>query len=343
VPGEACIRTLAKWLGIGAVVVAIALAIAIHLTIGWRPFLGPQTRPLSSRTFERTPQRLERGRYIATALSGCIYCHSEHQWRALGHPIVAGSEGGGEVLPYADLPGRIVAPNLTPDPTTGAGNWTDDQLARAIREGIGHDGRALFPIMPYEHYRSMSDEDLASVVVYLRSLPAVRHELPQTDIIFPVKYLIRSVPQPLASPVADDNSTDPVKRGAHLVNLAGCIDCHTPAIKGEPLPGLDFAGGQPFPGPWPMVATANITPDASGISYYDEALFLDVMHTGSVRARKLSDVMPISVYRNLSDDDLKAIFAYLRTVKPVKHRVDNSEPPTECRVCKQKHGGGASN
>ena len=334
---------LGKWLLVVVIVLAVVLAIAINFTIGWRPFIGPTARPLTSRTFERTPQRLERGRYIATALSGCIYCHSEHQWKSPGHPIVAGMEGAGEVLPYADLPGQIVAPNLTPDPATGAGNWSDDQFARAIREGVGHDGRALFPIMPYGHYRTMSDEDLASVVVYLRSLPAVRHQLPQTAIISPVKYLIRGVPQPVTSPVPDENASDPVKRGAHLVNLAGCIDCHTPAIKGTPLAGLDFAGGQPFPGPWPMVASANITPDPSGISYYDEALFLEVIRTGAVRARKLSDVMPTSVYRNLTDDDLKAIFAYLRTVKPVKHRVDNSEPPTECRVCKQKHGAGASN
>ncbi len=321
-----------------------ALALAITFTIGWRPFLGPKARPLTSRAFERTPQRLERGRYIATALSGCLYCHSTHQWTASGHPIVAGTEGAGEVLPYGDLPGCVVAPNLTPDPATGAGNWSDDQLARAIREGIGHDGRALFPIMPYTHYRAMSDEDLASVIVFLRSLPPVRHELPTTEIIFPVKYLIRSVPEPVNSPVAAEGSNaDPAQMGARLANLAGCIDCHTPQIKGENLPGLDFAGGGVFSGPWPTVASANITPDASGIPYYDEALFLEVMRTGYVHARPLSPVMPVSVYKNLTDADLKAIFAYLRTLKPVKHEVDNSEPPTECRACKQKHGAGARN
>ena len=334
---------VAKRLLVAILALAIVLAIAITFTVGWRPFLGPKARPLTSRTFERTPRRLERGRYIASALSGCLYCHSPHQWKDPSHPIVAGMEGAGEVLPYADLPGQIVAPNLTPDTATGAGNWSDDQFARAIREGVGHDGRALFPVMPYERYRTMSDEDLASVIVYLRSLPAVHHELPHTEIIFPVKYLIRSVPQPVTSAVADENTSDPVQRGAHLANLAGCIDCHTPQIKGASLPGLDFAGGHGLPGPWRTVASANITPDPSGISYYDEALFLDVMHTGSVRARNLSDVMPISIYKNLTDDDLKAIFAYLRTVKPVKHRVDNSEPPTECRLCKQKHGAGASN
>lgn len=337
-------RRLGKWLLIGVIALAAALAVAITLTIGWRPFIGPKARLLSSRTFERTPQRLERGRYIATALSGCVYCHSPHDWAAAGTPIIPGSEGAGEVLPYDDLPGRIVAPNLTPDPETGAGNWTDDQLARSIREGIGHDGRALFPIMPYTHYREMSDEDLASVVVYLRSFPTVRRELPKTEIIFPVKYLIRSVPEPVTSAVGEDaGASDLVRHGAHLVTLAGCGDCHTPQVKGENVPGMEFAGGATFAGPWGNIASANLTPDASGIPYYNEALFLQVMHSGYVQARPLNPIMPVMVYANLTDGDLKAMFAYLRTLKPVKHRVDNSEPATECKLCRQKHGGGKEN
>jgi len=105
-----------------------------------------------------------------------------------------------------NLPGRIVARNITSDPETGAGTWTDDQLARAIREGIGHDGRALFPMMPYQSLRHMSDEDLASLVVYIRSLPPVRNLLPKTEIIFPVEYLIRGVPQPITEPVQQPGS-----------------------------------------------------------------------------------------------------------------------------------------
>lgn len=325
-------------------VLAGLVAIAITFTIGWRPFIGPKARPLTARTFERTPQRLERGRYIANALSGCIYCHSPHDWNAPGTPFVPGREGAGGVLPYADLPGRIVAPNLTPDPETGVGRWTDDQLARAIREGIGHDGRALFPMMPYTHYRKMPDEDLASVVVYFRSLPPLRNQLPPTEIIFPVKYLIRDVPQPVTSPVAEIPATlDPLSRGEQLVNLAGCTDCHTPQDKGQDIPGMSFAGGLPFPGPWGNVSSANLTPDPSGIPYYDEALFLQAMHTGSVQARQLNPIMPVKVYRHLSDEDLKAMFAYLRTLKPVQHRVDNSEPPTFCKLCRQKHGAGNRN
>ena len=90
-------------------------------------------------------------------------------------------------------------------------------------------------------------------------------------------------------------------------------------------------------------STANITPDPSGISYYDEVLFIEVMRTGYVKARKLSSIMPFNAFKNLTDDDLKAIFAYLRTLKPVKHRVDNTEPPTYCKLCRQKHGGGNQN
>ena len=332
-----------KWMLWGLAGLVVLLGIGITATIGWRPFLGPRARALTAKKYAATPQRLERGRYIATALSGCVYCHSPHDWAATETPVIAGKEGSGEVEPYADLPGRIIAPNITPDPETGAGTWSDDQLARAIREGIGHDGRALFPLMPYTHFRAMSDEDVASVIVYLRSLPAVRNALPATEIIFPVKYLMRVVPEPLNSPVAQEATPDPVKRGEQLINLAGCMDCHTPADKGQPVAGMVGSGGFGFPGPWGFVASANITPDPSGLSYYDETLFVDVIRTGSVKARKLSPIMPVMAYKNLSDDDLKAMFAYLKTVKPVSHRVDNSEAPTECKVCRLKHGGGAQN
>jgi cytochrome c553 len=334
---------IGRWMAWGLAALVVLLVIGISASVGWRPFLGPEARSLTSRKFEATPQRLERGKYIATALSGCVYCHSPHNWSAPDTAIIAGKEWSGEVEPYADLPGRVVAPNLTPDPETGAGTWTDDQLARAIREGVGHDGRALFPLMPYERYREMSDEDVASVVAYLRSVPAVKNELPKTEIIFPVKYLIRSVPQPITTPVAEMTSSDPLKRGEHLVHLAGCLDCHTPMDRGQAIAGMDGAGGQEFRGPWGFVASANLTEDASGIPYYDEALFLEVMHTGYVKARPLSPIMPVMIYKNLSDDDLKAMFAYVKTLKPVKHNVDNSETPTACKLCRGKHGGGVQN
>lgn len=314
---------------------------AITFTIGWRPFFGPKARPLTDRKFESTPQRLERGKYLAT---GCVYCHSQHDWNAPGVPIVAGMEGAGEIEPYADLPGRIVAPNLTPDQETGAGNWTDDMFARAIREGIGHDGRALFPIMPYQNFRELSDEDVASLVVYLRSLPAVHHELPKTEIIFPVKYLIRNVPEPLTAPVPEINpDADPQKYAAHVARIAGCADCHTPHLRGDEVPGMTLAGGQPVIGPWGHPASANLTPDDTGIKNYTEDFFVQVMRTGVVNGQPLSPAMPILAYKNLNDRDLKAIYSFLRSIKPIQHRVDNTLPPTDCKLCRERHGGGDKN
>ncbi len=84
----------------------------------------------------------------------------------------------------AGLPGKVYAPNITPDPATGAGSWSDDGLARAIREGVRQDGRALFQLMPYRAFRAMSDQDLASVVVYLRSLPPVSKDSPRQNCPF---------------------------------------------------------------------------------------------------------------------------------------------------------------
>lgn len=119
-------------------------------------------------------------------LLGCETCHSAKDWTQHGAPNQAGIELAGQSLPIPGFPGTIVAPNLTPDPETGSGRWTDDQIASAFREGIKHDGgTTLFPMTPYGQYKSVSDEDVASVIVYLRSLTAVRSALPASHINFP--------------------------------------------------------------------------------------------------------------------------------------------------------------
>jgi mono/diheme cytochrome c family protein len=242
-----------------AIAGVLPLIAVITLTIGWRPFIGPKSRPLTSRKFEATPQRLERGRYVFE-LTGCGGCHSQQDWNTHGAPVISGTEGGGQWLNMPDLPGRVVAPNLTPDIETGAGGWTDDQFARAIREGIGYDGRALFPMMPYQGFRTMSDEDLASVVVYLRSLPPVHNQLAKTEINFPVKYLIRSVPEPVETPVASPDPSDRIKYGRYLVTVAGCKDCHTPQERGQLVAGFAYSGGALMRGPWGQAAALTSRP-----------------------------------------------------------------------------------
>lgn len=235
-----------------------------------------------------------------------------------------------------------VVPNLTPDLETGIGRLSDDQLARAIREGVSPDGKALMPMMPYRHFRNMSDEDLASVIVFLRSLAAVRHVLPARQIPWKTQARYNRYPRPVASEVAQPDLSDPIQRGAYYVELGKCADCHTPLDNdNRPLPGLDFAGGNFLEEV--NKATPNLTNDPSGISYYDEAQFIRVMRTGRVGARQLDPVMPWWFIGHMSDNDLGAIFAYLRSLKPVHHRVNNDLAPTFCRVCRHKHGAGDQN
>jgi mono/diheme cytochrome c family protein len=326
------------------VVLIALLAIGITATIGWRPFIGPNARALTDRRFDSTPERLARGRYITENVANCFACHSDREWNKTDAPEVTGTHGAGApIFPLEGLPGAVHPPNITPDKDTGAGNWTDDQLARAIREGIGYDGRALFPMMPYENFRFLSDEDLASVIVYLRSIPPVRREIPKTELIFPVKYLIRSAPHPVTEPVSAPDVSTPQKRGDYLVTIGGCRDCHTPLRDGQRLTQFDLAGGDFLRGPWGDATSANITQSPSGIPYYDDALFLEVMRTGMVKARQLKQIMPWWYYRNMTDEDLKSIFAYLRTVPQIQHRVDNSKPPSPCRLCGLTHNGGDLN
>ena len=318
------------------VVVIAVIAVGITATVGWRPVLGPKVRPTTDKKFEATPARLERGKYLVENVVGCVECHTPDN-EDVTPPVRTGPPGSGRIfLEQGKL--RVVSPNITPDRATGLGTWTDDEIARAIREGVDKNGRTLFPIMPYQEFRALSDEDVASVVVFIRTLPAAQSSLPPATVPFAISRLINGAPQPVTAPVPAPDFSNPVQRGEYLTRAGGCIGCHTPSARGQPMPGLEFAGGQLFGD----VASANLTPDPSGISYYDAQLFREVMRSGKVKARTLK-VMPWWVFRGMTDDDLNAIFAYLKTVPPVKHRVDNTEPATDCRICKKKHGAGDKN
>jgi mono/diheme cytochrome c family protein len=335
-------RSWKKITGIILLVLIVLVGLGITFTIGWRPIIGARKRALTDRKFEATSARMERGRYLVDGVNGCFGCHTDQDWSKPGAPPVAGREGSGHVWSDQEMP-WLVAPNITPDKETGAGNWSDDALARAIREGIGHDGRTLFPIMPYPDYRSMSDEDLASVIVYIRSVPPVRNQLPTTKMPFPLNFLMQNMPQPVTAAVAPPDQSKPETRGEYLVKMSACADCHTPQEKGQPIPGMDFAGGFLLHEPKGDVVSSNITPAASGIGYYNDATFIQAMRAGKVGARPLHASMPWYFFGKMNDGDLKSIFAYLKTLKPVKHQLDNYEPPTYCRLCKQKHGFGATN
>jgi len=165
-----------------------------------------------------------------------------------------------------------------------------------------------------------------------------------------VKSMIQPLP-PLEH-VAVVSASNPVARGKYLVNAGHCDACHTPHedATGQPIPGMYLAGGEPLIGPWGphptkiiTVNSLNLTPDPSGLSYMNEAMFIKTIRSGQVEARQLANIMPWAVFRNLTDQDVKAIYAYLRTIKPVQHRVDNTELARYCKLCRHKHGFGDRN
>ena len=286
--------------------------------------------------------RKERGRYLVEGPAHCFMCHSELDWGREGFPPRPGGEGAGQNPFPEELFPWLVAPNISPDPQTGTGRWTDDQFRRALRQGIGGDGRVLFPMMPYRLFHDMSDEDVEAVIAYLRSIPPVRREVPRSRLPEPVKASLRPLPSPGRVPSPDRSS--PVKYGEYLTKISNCTGCHTPVDPtGAPLPGMAWAGGLNLAGPWGNVSSVNLTPDPSGIPHYTEDLFLKVIRHGNPGGRPLNPIMPWGYFRKMTDEDLKAIFAYLKTLEPVSHRIDNTSPKTFCKRCGGTHGLGDMN
>jgi mono/diheme cytochrome c family protein len=276
-----------------------------------------------------TPARVERGRYLFENLADCNGCHSERDYRRLGGPVVPGGCGKGAVIRAGEgAPGFIVAPNITPDPETGLGRWTDGEKIRAIREGVGRDGRALFPFMPYVNYRSISDRDVQSLVANLNSLPPIRNPLPRSRINPLVLAYVRIWPQPAGTVVEPDRS-DALRYGEYLATMASCVDCHSPLKRGRPVEGQLFAGGRSFGVGHPRIRSPNITPDAaSGIGKWSEQDFLDrfyfykryVNGGGPPIGPAGFSPMPWLGLSQLAPEDLRAIYAYLRSQRAI-HRV----------------------
>lgn len=307
-------------------IVLSALGVAALVALGavlYLLFRRPATAPASGIKVEITPARLERGKYLFEVLADCDGCHSPRDFMKFAGPVMPGLRGQGQVMPpELELPGKVVAPNITPDVETGIGSWTDGEKIRAIREGISKDGRALFPFMPYRLYRSMSDEDAYSLVAYLNTMPPKRNALPRSKLNFPVNVLMKGAPQPVGSvPQPDRNSR--VEYGKYLVTVGVCIECHTQADKGERNNDMLFAGGREFRiGPY-LVNSANITPDPeTGIGAWSEERFIakfkgfQSFAEGSAPAASQASftVMPWISLSRLQEDDLRAIYAYLRTV-----------------------------
>ena len=327
-PGGAFMRARRPWILLVLLIAGTACPAGDEL---------PRRRPLDDRRYAATPERLERGRYLAEHLLQCFVCHSERDWERPGAPPVEGRKGAGAVLSEQGER-RIVAPNITPDVATGAGAWTDDMLARAIREGIGHDERPLYWGMWYESFAALSDEDLAAVIAHLRSIPPVRNALPPTRLPPEELHENAALPRPITAPVPGPPPGDRLARGRYLVSVADCAGCHT-SWHSPRNPGL-LAGGNHIERGTRAAFSTNLTRHESGVGYGADT-FAAVIRSG--KGGSLSPVMPWAVFRGLTDADLAAMYEALGTVQPVRHYVGNAGEPSHCAVCGQSHPLGEYN
>ncbi len=315
-------------------VVGIVLGVVVLVVGGGFAYLTlrqPASKPAANVKVSATPDRIERGRYLYT-VADCDGCHSPADESRQYRPTVEATRGAGQLLQIEDLPGKIYARNITPDPETGLGQWSDGEKIRAIREGVSRDGHALFPMMPYSNYRLMSDEDVESLVAYLNTLKPVRNPLPKTEIAFPVNLFIKGVPRPVNGVVPPVSKANTTAYGQYMLTVGGCGDCHTPREKGQPDMSKHLAGGMKF-AVTPLnvqVVSANITPDNdTGIGRWTLDYFLDRFRRHrNVPVEALPKMTPenftIMPWRNaatMTDEDLTAIYNYLRTVTPVTNKV----------------------
>jgi mono/diheme cytochrome c family protein len=250
------------------------------------------------RTPDADPARVARGRHLATAVAGCDGCH--------------GDDLGGKVFIDAAPFGYWAAPNLTTGRGGAAVRMSDAELEAAIRHGLRPDGRSLH-IMPSATYADLADDDLAALLGFLRQAPPIDRELPPRRLgpvarallaldrlpilsAAPVSASVRHPPAAPTAPVAE--------RGRYLARVGGCHDCHGPTLSGGPMP------GRPKDRP-----ASNLTP--AGLDHYDEAAFVRALREG-VRpgGAPIDGEMPWRIYGRMTDDELRAIWAYLRAVPP---------------------------
>lgn len=305
----------------------VLLVVVAGAGVGYLFAKYPDVPPPENISVVSTPERIARGQYLSNHVSGCVICHSEPDFTKYGRPYKPETFGAGGEF-FGDEEGfAVYSKNITP---AAIGNWTDGELIRAFTSGVSKDGTPLFPIMPYPRYARLSREDIESIVAYIRTLKPIQHTVPERRLPFPLPLIVRTMPKPAAfRPIP--SHTDKVAYGEYLTNAAVCADCHTPTDdEGTPLPNREYAGGQEFKLPnGAIVRPANITPDAdTGIGTWTAEQFIDKFKAWeTTEPRVLTEaeqrentIMPWMYYAGMTREDLGAIYAYLRTLKPVVNR-----------------------
>lgn len=279
---------------------------------------------------ERTPERIERGRYLAHSVSICMDCHAIRDWSKFSGPPTQGTlgKGGDRFDQTAGLPGVFYAKNITP---FGISRYTDGELLRVITTGVTKEGKAMFPLMPYLYYGRMDREDIYDIIAYIRSLSPVESTIPESVADFPVSILINTMPQK-ANFQSKPDTTDQLAYGAYMVNASGCVECHTPVDnKGQILKEFSYSGGREFKFPdGSVVRSANISPDPeTGIGNWSREQFItrftqyadSAYIPPTVQPGEFNTIMPWTMYGHMKKTDLSAIYTYIKSIKPIPNTV----------------------
>lgn len=314
-------KKIFKWVGIIVLTLIVVIAGAVTV-LNYKTYDAPYPDIHAS----TDSAIIARGKYLVTGPAHCADCHAPESDYAAVQKGELVSMKGGRIF---DIPvGVIQAPNITPDKETGIGSFTDGEIARTLRHGVGRDGRAVFPFMPFQN---LTDNDLTAIVSYLRTLKPEKNKITIRK-LNPLGYAVNAFlirPEgPKVAPAKHIQPDTTVEYGAYLANnVANCRGCHTERdMKTGEFIGEPFAGGLHVesvtdPKHWETV-TPNLTPDKkTGRIYgWSEDLFKGRFAKGKLIEHS---VMPWGPFSRMSDIEIKAIYKFLQTLKPVEK--DNGE------------------
>ncbi len=260
--------------------------------------------------FAETPA--ERGSYIVNGILTCGNCHTP---RGPGGVWDMSKQLSGGPRTWDEVTFKVKGSNITPDRETGIGKWSDADIERALLAGVRPNGTQIAPIMPYGFYRVFTPADIDAVVAYLKSVPAVGNAVEP-----PIYKAAMRVDTPPGAnkAMSEADMADPVKRGFYLATIGHCMECHTPLVNDV----HDYAqlgkGGRPFPGPWGVTIARNITShQTAGLGAWSDVEIKAAITQGVRKdGTKLKPPMAFPLYATMTDKDLSAIVAYLRTVPP---------------------------
>lgn len=314
---------------------AAIVVIAIAGLLSYVKFALPNVGAAPDINVEMTPENIARGEYLANHVTLCIDCHSKRDWSRFSAPPLEGTYGmGGELFDQKlKFPGAYYSSNITP---FNLKNWTDGEIYRAIITGVNKDGKALFPVMPFSYYGRMDDEDINCIIAYIRTLPEISNMTPPSVSDFPMNFIINTLPHKEVPQKRPDPSNQ-VAYGSYMTNAAGCKECHTKVDdKANLIVGTEFGGGREFPFPdGSILRSSNISADKeTGIGSWTEEQFINLFRSRSdsvtlntkLKSGDFNSNMAWTMYGKMKDEDLKAIFAYLKTVAPIKNTVEKFTP-----------------